>query len=314
MITNIKDPTVYEVELKGLSTDTKPTNVGVNSLFIELDTEKVYQFNGSTWEQVGKEDDDSGHNGGSNFFPDVSDEDNGKVVKVVNGQLSLAYGGGGVKILPLFIYEDPDSVNPPEYKGGFVKNDLNNDIEDFEYYSYNELMTMHNNGIQLFAVDAMSFDSTPSFPVNFYLDTAYDADHERIFVGMQFINYTGNDFGYTYASYEIYHNNEIDAYTNFTPIVISAYMGNNGNGHFIYLSYSDIYNVLTNSPCTCIRIITMQFNETEQNPHELEYHQISKHGYDGSIYYIETIDGLRFESSNQNDYMYLVESNGDDNL
>lgn len=41
-------------ELKGLSTDTKPTeNVAVNSLFWELDTGDFYYFNGETWAKVG---------------------------------------------------------------------------------------------------------------------------------------------------------------------------------------------------------------------------------------------------------------------
>ena len=48
-----------EMELKGLSTDSKPTaafsgaNVGVNSLFFELDTGDLYYFTGSTWSKVG---------------------------------------------------------------------------------------------------------------------------------------------------------------------------------------------------------------------------------------------------------------------
>ena len=48
-----------EMELKGLSTDSKPTttfsgaNVGVNSLFFELDTGDLYYFTGSAWSKVG---------------------------------------------------------------------------------------------------------------------------------------------------------------------------------------------------------------------------------------------------------------------
>lgn len=37
----------------GLSTDTKPTNVSVNSLFLELDTGDFYYFDGDSWEKVG---------------------------------------------------------------------------------------------------------------------------------------------------------------------------------------------------------------------------------------------------------------------
>lgn len=37
----------------GLSTDPKPTDCGVNSLFLELDKKEVYYFDGSTWNKVG---------------------------------------------------------------------------------------------------------------------------------------------------------------------------------------------------------------------------------------------------------------------
>lgn len=43
-----------DYELKGLSTDTKPTeNIAVNSLFFELDTGDFYYFNGTAWAKVG---------------------------------------------------------------------------------------------------------------------------------------------------------------------------------------------------------------------------------------------------------------------
>lgn len=39
------------MEYAGLSTDTKPTNCATGSIFVEVDTGKVYFFNsvGSTW-------------------------------------------------------------------------------------------------------------------------------------------------------------------------------------------------------------------------------------------------------------------------
>ena len=41
-------------DYKGLSTDTKPTEtVGLNALFLELDTGDFYYFNGTQWEKVG---------------------------------------------------------------------------------------------------------------------------------------------------------------------------------------------------------------------------------------------------------------------
>lgn len=42
------------VELRGLSTDTKPTNVGNGSVFIEIDTGTVYMFDAQNkqWNEV----------------------------------------------------------------------------------------------------------------------------------------------------------------------------------------------------------------------------------------------------------------------
>lgn len=42
-----------ELSYKGLSTDTKPTNCAVNSLFLELDTGDFYYFTGEAWQKVG---------------------------------------------------------------------------------------------------------------------------------------------------------------------------------------------------------------------------------------------------------------------
>ncbi|MBR1910378.1 MAG: hypothetical protein IJ821_07315 [Lachnospiraceae bacterium] len=40
-------------DIKGLSTDTKPTDVPENSLFFELDTAKFYYISGGVWLEVG---------------------------------------------------------------------------------------------------------------------------------------------------------------------------------------------------------------------------------------------------------------------
>ena len=57
-INNIKkftadnEASIYE--LCGLSTDNKPTNVGVNSIFLELDTGDFYYLDDDeTWKKVG---------------------------------------------------------------------------------------------------------------------------------------------------------------------------------------------------------------------------------------------------------------------
>lgn len=56
MITRNDAKPSKDVELKGLSTDTKPTDVnlvGVNSLFLELDTGDFYYFDGTNWNKLG---------------------------------------------------------------------------------------------------------------------------------------------------------------------------------------------------------------------------------------------------------------------
>lgn len=40
-------------EIFGYSTDTKPTDVELNDLFIELDTGSAYAWNGSAWVEIG---------------------------------------------------------------------------------------------------------------------------------------------------------------------------------------------------------------------------------------------------------------------
>ena len=44
---------VHDVEYKGLSTDTKPTDCATNSLFLELDTGKAFYFDGEDWNEIG---------------------------------------------------------------------------------------------------------------------------------------------------------------------------------------------------------------------------------------------------------------------
>ena len=54
MAVTMASPTdVSQVEFKGLSTDDKPTDCGVNSLFLELDTGDFYYFTGDSWAKVG---------------------------------------------------------------------------------------------------------------------------------------------------------------------------------------------------------------------------------------------------------------------
>lgn len=40
-------------EIFGYSTDTKPTDVELNDIFVELDTGSAYAWNGSAWVEIG---------------------------------------------------------------------------------------------------------------------------------------------------------------------------------------------------------------------------------------------------------------------
>lgn len=40
-------------EILGKSTDTKPTDVKINDMFIELDTGDAYYWDGLTWQVIG---------------------------------------------------------------------------------------------------------------------------------------------------------------------------------------------------------------------------------------------------------------------
>ena len=53
MITNNLVAQPYYAQFCGLSTDSKPLHVAVNSLFLELDTGDIYYFTGATWAKVG---------------------------------------------------------------------------------------------------------------------------------------------------------------------------------------------------------------------------------------------------------------------
>lgn len=56
MVIELKDRTNFKgtyKEFSGLKTDSKPTDCGVNSLFLELDTGDVYYFTGASWAKVG---------------------------------------------------------------------------------------------------------------------------------------------------------------------------------------------------------------------------------------------------------------------
>ena len=54
MVTENNNRTNLYKEYSGISDDDKPTEgVGVNSLFLELDTGDFYYFDGEEWQKVG---------------------------------------------------------------------------------------------------------------------------------------------------------------------------------------------------------------------------------------------------------------------
>ena len=55
MITRNRYDYSEDLSYQGLSTDSKPTeNVGINALFLELDTGDFYYFDGTDWTKVGQ--------------------------------------------------------------------------------------------------------------------------------------------------------------------------------------------------------------------------------------------------------------------
>lgn len=54
MITVLKKNSAAPCQYCGLSLDDKPTDATENSLFLELDTNKLYYFTSSSWTEVGQ--------------------------------------------------------------------------------------------------------------------------------------------------------------------------------------------------------------------------------------------------------------------
>lgn len=143
-------------ELMGLSTDTKPTgtfsgyNVGENSVYLEMDTGKLYFFNGNTWEEMSM----SGGGSGAGL-PAVTSEDDGKVLGVVNGAWGKMDIGSGdeyetvaeiavgqmQKYGELYAYGIPDGTEPPisdeDFASGQLYVDGNNLTQSGNMIGYN---------------------------------------------------------------------------------------------------------------------------------------------------------------------------------
>ena len=95
---NLGSNVVYEYS--GLSSDTKPSNVPVNTLFLELDTGDFYYFDGEDWEKVGS--------GGS--------EPSGDGYEITNPVLTLNISGD-----PIFI----DGASYVDENGYLTWNSIN---------------------------------------------------------------------------------------------------------------------------------------------------------------------------------------------
>lgn len=82
----------YVVEYRGLSNDNKPVDAQSGDVFTELDTGYTYQYDGEgAWNLIAT---GTGSGGGSEL-PEVTEEDDGKVLKVVNGTWDKGEAGGG---------------------------------------------------------------------------------------------------------------------------------------------------------------------------------------------------------------------------
>lgn len=86
-------------KLVGLSTDTKPINVANGTQLFCMDSKKTYIFDkaGATWYEYVDPDAPSGGGG----LPEVSAEDNGDVLAVVDGAWAKAASGGSVLVCNL---------------------------------------------------------------------------------------------------------------------------------------------------------------------------------------------------------------------
>ena len=93
-----------QVELKGLSTDEKPTDCGVNSLFWELDTGDFYYFDGTEWNAITN----SGGGGGMSDF------------SIANVEVNLSgLNGGDMLFIPRILEEEgeQEALVPFVYAG-----------------------------------------------------------------------------------------------------------------------------------------------------------------------------------------------------
>lgn len=128
MITNFETKNVLNVQIMGLSTDTKPTTgVQPYSLFWELDTNGMYFFDGTQWQPIGG----SGGGGGESDFSTAT-------LHIVNNTEGSAVIGSCALIDPVEGYTYPSVYMEEEEKDftvvlGNEGADLHFLIESFTY-------------------------------------------------------------------------------------------------------------------------------------------------------------------------------------
>ncbi|WP_368294239.1 hypothetical protein [Dehalobacter sp. TBBPA1] len=147
-------------EFLGLSSDTKPTDVATGSKFIELDTKKVFIFDGSSWylnpmpvmvtdslptgsNIIGKVGIDSGNNGVS-IIGSYANQFEQLTIDATAGGISLTFGTYGTNTNAYITVEGADirfrvdggaptvTLGLLVKDGGIIKLDSLSDIQNFK--------------------------------------------------------------------------------------------------------------------------------------------------------------------------------------
>lgn len=174
----------YKV-LRGLSTDTKPTDVANGSEMVEIDTGDLYRYDAENgvWEK-----DESG--GG---LPDVTSADNGKVLKVADGEWGAEEG--------LLVFDIQENLDTNKYNFSNL----------YDNARFREAITNNWQNIVL-RTQSGEYTRWYYFPIGSYLSTysaqGIDADFV-VFVGISSVNSAGGISGNTLKTKNI-HDTVID--------------------------------------------------------------------------------------------------------
>jgi hypothetical protein len=118
-------------KMTGLSGDTKPTNVPVNTEFFETDTGLFYNFNGSTWDQVGGTV--ATVSNGTYVHANGTTEDTVVAITANEAIITIAYD---VSLLTqnttIRVKEEPDGTNPEIVSEVVFPTDFDTNVEIVE--------------------------------------------------------------------------------------------------------------------------------------------------------------------------------------